>query len=550
MEMISQYFNQGFSFIVPLIVLLGVLIFVHELGHFSVAKYFGVRVEVFSLGFGRKLLKKTVGDTTYCLSAIPFGGYVKMFGDDPSTPVPVEEQKYSFTHQPVLPRIAIVLAGPIMNALFAVLLFSIIAGVGEEALRSKLGDISPASQAYSFGFRSGDLINKVNEKSVDRWDQVKKAIEENANKNLTFEVSRGTEKLNIAASTKLAANKNVLSTKDTVGEIEGLTYLVKAPAIGVTSNKVAAYETGLRTGDVITKIDDTEINSWEELSTKIKAGSKLEVQRADLKKPLYFSVPTTATMANNNDKFAEKFGIESSELYLSSIVAKSGAEAAGIQVGDKLVSINGAKLERWDNVVKTVQSYKAENNALKVEVSRNGELKQFEVKPQIVSQADAGGMEQKNYALGVVTGLVLASPHTFLAKEASVGKMLVKGFDDTVRWTELTVLSFVKLAQRKVSAKSIGGPLMIGKLASETWKVGLSPFLKIMSIISINLFVLNLLPIPVLDGGHFLFFTIELIKGSPLSLRKLEIMQQVGMALLFALMIFSMFNDIVRIFSS
>ena len=128
--------------------------------------------------------------------------------------------------------------------------------------------------------------------------------------------------------------------------------------------------------------------------------------------------------------------------------------------------------------------------------------------------------------------------------------MVIKGFDDTVRWTRLTALSFLKLVQRKVSAKNIGGPLMIGKLASDTWKIGLSPFLKIMAIISINLFVLNLLPIPVLDGGHLLFFGIELVKGSPLSFRKLEIMQQVGMALLLALMVFSMFNDIVRLFSS
>src|SRR4051812_27410926 len=111
---LGHFLHQGASFIIPLVVLLGVLIFVHELGHFSVAKFFGVRVETFSLGFGRKILQKKVGDTVYAVSAIPFGGYVKMYGDDPSATIPVEEQKYSFTHQHVIPRIAIVLAGPAM----------------------------------------------------------------------------------------------------------------------------------------------------------------------------------------------------------------------------------------------------------------------------------------------------------------------------------------------------------------------------------------------------------------------------------------------------
>src|SRR5271168_3849275 len=120
MTIISQFLHQGFLYVVPFVVLLGVLIFVHELGHFMVAKFFGVRVETFSLGFCRKILRKKFGDTTYCISIIPFGGYVKMYGDDNQAVIPLDQQKYSFSHQRVLPRIAIVLAGPLMNAFFAV----------------------------------------------------------------------------------------------------------------------------------------------------------------------------------------------------------------------------------------------------------------------------------------------------------------------------------------------------------------------------------------------------------------------------------------------
>ncbi|MBK9293796.1 MAG: RIP metalloprotease RseP [Oligoflexia bacterium] len=541
MELIQSFLHQGFSFIVPLIVLLGVLIFVHELGHFSVAKYFGVRVEVFSLGFGKKILQKKIGDTLYCVSAIPFGGYVKMYGDDPTSPVPIENQKYSFNHKPVLPRIAIVLAGPLMNAFFAVILFAAIALIGEEAIQSKLGDISPSSVAYNAGFRSNDEILKINNQSVDRWDLVKKTIEENANKTLNFEILRDGKPVNVSAVPELTKNKNVLSSEEFVGDIEGLTYLHIAPAVGITSSKSIAAQSGLVTGDIIKKIDGKDIETFAQIKEQLKPGSTLTVTRKGQNKDVVLKF--------GDFKNFEILGIETSELYLANIAPKSGAELAGIKTGDKIVSINSQKIQRWEDVVKYVQSYKNGHQPLDVDVLREGQKLSYNVTPQLTKQPDAGGIERENYALGVVTGLVLSTSNTFIYKETNLLKSLAKGFSDTVKWTQLTVLSFVKLIQRKVSAKSIGGPLMIGKLASDTWKIGISPFFKIMAIISINLFVLNLLPVPVLDGGHLLFYTIELIKGRALSAKWLEAFQQVGMALLLALMLFSMYNDIVRFFT-
>lgn len=545
MDFILNLLHQGTAFIVPLIVLLGVLIFVHELGHFSVAKFFGVRVEVFSLGFGRKIFKRKMGDTTYCISAIPFGGYVKMFGDDPSAQVAPDEQKYSFTHQRVLPRIAIVLAGPLMNAFFAFLLFTVIAGLGEEVLAPQLGDVFPGTAAYDAGFRTGDVVRKIDGMETDRWDSVKKIVEEHSNHRLTFEVERGGKSLSLSATPVSTANKNVLSSKDVVGEIDGLTYFHRASAIGLNNPLSAAWRAGLRTGDIIHKVNGQEITQWTELEQKLKGASgrvALEVERSGMAKNLSLELPV--------DPQNPLDGLEPSDLYLSSVVAKSGAEIAGIQAGDKLTRINGKELEHWDDVIKTVHAYKEGQPPLKVDVIRSGKVISLSVSPKLISQTDSSGIEEKNFALGVVTGLVYAPPETFVAKEHNPVKMIFRGADDTWKWTKLTVLSFVKLAQRKVSAKSIGGPLMIGKLASETWRIGISPFLKIMSIISINLFVINLLPIPVLDGGHLLFFSIEFVKGSPLSFRKLEVMQQVGMVLLLALMAFSMFNDIIRLFAT
>ncbi|HEX4925403.1 MAG TPA: site-2 protease family protein, partial [Bdellovibrionales bacterium] len=188
-----------------------------------------------------------------------------------------------------------------------------------------------------------------------------------------------------------------------------------------------------------------------------------------------------------------------------------------------------------------------DQKSLKVTLLRDGTERTYNITPQKMTQQTPTGKEEENYALGITTALDFAAPWTFVMRIYNPIKAATWGFEQTLNWTKITALSFLRLIQNRVSAKSIGGPIMIGQLASETFKVGLSPFLKIMAIISINLFVLNLLPVPVLDGGHLVFFGIEAVKGSPLSLRKMEIAQQVGLVLLLALMVFALFNDISRV---
>lgn len=543
MDTLLNLFNSGFTVIVPFIVLLGALIFVHELGHFSVAKFFGVRVEVFSLGFGRKLIQRKRGDTVYCISAIPFGGYVKMFGDDPSAEIPDSEKKFSFLHQPVLPRIAIVLAGPLMNAIFAFILFVIISGVGEEMPKAKLGDVHPGTMAYQSGFRTNDLITSVNDTAIDRWDILKKTIDESPDKPLKMSILRENKPLELTVVPVSVANKNVLSNRPIAGEIDGFSYLHRASSVGVSDPLSPAYRAGIRTGDIIKKVNDRDLTKWTELVESLKSSTEkmatLVIDRNG----------KTMTVQMEVEKNKPLGGMDPSDLFLTSVVAKSAAEEAGILPGDKLLNINGTALQRFEDVVKIVQAFNETSRPLKVEYLRSGKIYVTEISPRMMSHSDQlTGIEKKNFALGVVAGPVYAPPETFIAKEASVGKMISNGFEDTVHWTHLTAMGLVKMVTGKVSAKSIGGPLMIGKLASDTWRVGLSPFLKIMAIISLNLFLLNLLPIPVLDGGHLLLFGIEAVKGSPLSLKKVEILHQVGMVLLLALMVFAVFNDILRIF--
>jgi len=556
MESIVELFDKIVAYAVPFVILLGLLIFVHELGHFLVAKYFKVRVEVFSLGFGKKLFKFRRGDTDYCLSLIPFGGYVKMFGDDPAAVVSSEERQFSFNHKPVSQRIAVVLAGPLMNLIFAFFLFGVIAMLGERVLSPRVGDLSKQKSAYKTGLRSGDLIKTVDGQSIATWTELTEIIEESAGQTLRLEVqSYGQQDLRtVQVEPLLTKNKNILSTKDKVGMVDGLNYQTKASSVGIGDPTSIAGVVGFKTKDLITSVNAQKVSTWIELIDlvgKLKDESTLifEVERGPFDHPDK-KILKIENVPNFEDGLARLrwAGLESAGLFISKIMEDSVAGESGLLKGDRMISINDHELQEWEDVKSHVNQYKTGNPGLKVVIGRDGLERNFDLIPRKMKQVNIAGKEIEVFVLGVTTSLTLARPETFISRTLNPILALVRGVEQTWFWTKITCISFLRLIQREVSAKSIGGPIMIGQLAGDTFKIGLSPFLRIMSIISINLFILNLLPIPVLDGGHLLFYLIEAIKGSPLSLRKMEIAQQVGLLLLMALMVLAIFNDVTRLF--
>ena len=267
MDTIVNFFQQIFLAVVPFVILLGLLVFVHELGHFLVAKFFGVRVEVFSLGFGKKLFSRKYGDTTYAISLIPLGGYVKMFGDEPQAEVTEAEKKFSFTHKPLHQRFLVVLAGPAMNFFFAILVFTVMAFVGEQMLQPVLGDIDTSTAAYRFGFRSGDKIVSINNVPVKTWEQAQRAIENHAGQEVTFRVAREktNQELQVNATPIIGRNKNVISHRTWVGEIEGLVTTSRSATVAVPSPESVAGKAGLQTGDTVISINGKPINNWRNL---------------------------------------------------------------------------------------------------------------------------------------------------------------------------------------------------------------------------------------------------------------------------------------------
>lgn len=545
--------SQAVNFIIPLTILLGLLIFVHELGHFSVAKYFGVRVETFSIGFGKKIWQKTKGDTTYCLSLIPFGGYVKMYGDDPTADIPEEEKKYSFLHKPVSQRIAVVLAGPLMNFFFAILVFMMIAIVGEEKPVAVIGSVQTDSKADLMGFQAGDQILSVNGTAVKLWEEAQEVIEDNGDKKISVEVKRHAtnEVLTLEGDTKIIKNPNILSSKDFVGSIGGISPMPIASAIGVSSPESPAFKAGLRTGNIIVEVNGKEVERWYELTAKIDAAiGSTESLSLKVKESPEAETKSISLELNEGIKNQADLGLERLDLFVGRVVEESAAAKAGLKANDHIIAMNDKPLNNWNDLVAEVRSYEETKKPIAVKLVREGETQVLNMEPTPIVQNDPiTGKEKTVYAIGITTSLMGARPLLTTVRTSNLFKAVKSGINASYEWSVTTVLSFWKLLSNEVSAKSIGGPIMIGQLASQSFQIGLSAFLKIMGIISINLFILNLLPLPVLDGGHLLFYTIEAIRGKPVSMRVLEVAQTFGLILLLSLMIFATFNDITRAFS-
>lgn len=346
------------------VILLGILIFVHELGHFIFAKWSKVNVLKFSLGFGPKIISKKYGQTEYLLSAIPLGGYVKMLGEDVEDEIPPEDYERSFPSQPVYKRFAIVAAGPLFNLIFALVLLILVFMLGVPRLKATVGELMPNSPA-----------SKVD----------------------------------------------------------------------------------LKKGDQIIAIDDKEIKYWDEMSAVIHVKPDIAVSLTVKRENQTFVIMITPEKKTVKNIFGE----------------------------DTQIGLIGIKPEGSSEIIKS--------------------------------------------------GLI---------------DSITNGFSRTWEIISMTVVAMIKLFQRIIPASTIGGPILIFQMAGKQASAGFASFLTFMAVISINLGILNLLPVPILDGGHLFFFIIEAIRKKPFSQKVMLISQRIGLALILSLMVFALYNDFLKVFTS
>jgi len=441
--------------VLSFVVVIGILILVHELGHFLVARWMGVGVERFSIGFGPVLLRWRGKETEYCLSAVPMGGYVKMMGEES----PLEgggtatvDPAKSFSLKPLAARFLIVFAGPAMNFVLAAAIFAVVFMiVGRPVLPSAIGRITAGGPAAQAGLRTGDRVTAVDGAPVTNWEDLLGAIQGSGGETRQIAFSRDGREQRVALTPARTKVRDIFGDEREVWDIGAGPF---APArIGEILPGYPAGKVGLRAGDVVVAVDGNAVLSWDEMAEAIRkrAGkpTELTIERAG----------RSLTVSVVPEGFKER--------------GPSGEE---------------------------------------VEIGRIG------IGPAAVSYLRSNPIQ-------------------------AVWHGGARTWDITV----LTARGLWKLVTRQLPASTIGGPIQIAVVAGEQAKQGLLSLAFFTAVISVNLGLLNLLPVPILDGGHLFFFVIEGILGRPLSLRKREVAQQVGLFLLLLLMVFAVYNDLTRI---
>ncbi len=422
--------------VLAFLVLVGILIWFHELGHFLFAKLFGVKVEVFSVGFGPVLFKRQWGETEYRLSVIPLGGFVKLYGEEDSVSDP-----RAFSSKPNWQKILIAFAGSLFNFILAVFVFWLIGMLGKEvpkyAFEKPLVDyVQENSPAQRVGLQKGDLILSVNRERVDSWKDLEEKILKNLfEREIRLEVLRGGEIL----------------------VLEG---------------------------------------------------------KVDLKNPRGFGAEPLI------------------EPIVGGVLEKSPAKQVGLQEGDKILSINGVEIKSWQEMVKLIRS--AEKIDLRIE--RQGQIREITLIPM------------KDPRTGISIIGITPKVETVKVKQDPF-EAFKESFERITTLTTLTLRALWSMFSGSLSPTNLGGPIAIAQMAGQSAQQGLIPYLGLMAFISVQLAIFNLLPLPMLDGGLILLFLIEGIRRKPLSLKFKEAWQRLGFALIVALSLFVILNDLIKLIS-
>ncbi len=547
---------------VPLFILLiGVLIFVHEGGHFLFAKLFGVKVHVFSLGFGPKLVGFQKGETLYKLSWFPIGGYVKMLGEDPTEVLQPEDHGRAFGDKPKWQRLLIIIGGPAMNLIFPLFLYF---GTGlaiQELRPAEIGAVVPESPAHKAGIRSGDIIVSVDDHLVYDFEDLSHYIGPKYNQETKVVLKRGDETITTTvtpAAVKVAVIPVIHDELTTVGQI-GIWNVYPSTVIGVNDPDSVANRSGLKSFDRVLSVDGNEIARMIDLERAVvaAAGRQVVIEKRALK-------PTFKAPFKDFDEQFEKeiervtldipagtgslldLGIETSHDYIAYVTPGGAAEKIGLKRGDRLVSLAGTNYHMGYIYFALA---KDPTKTRTLAWNRMGVRHEADFLPTFISAGEKGdlGLDMDRFDNGFWG---LAGKST-LPEPIPVPDRLTRAFRNartkTAEGIYQVALVMKLLAQRRLSTKSLGGVIMIGQLAGEAGKRGTVAFIKIMALISLNLGLLNLLPIPVLDGGQVVFIAVEDVIRRPLSRVIKERVMLAGVVMVLFLLVFTTWNDITRL---
>jgi len=574
------------SFVAGL-VLLGVLIVVHELGHFLVAKFVGVRVLTFSIGFGPRLFGFQYKDTQYQVCAIPLGGYVRMFGEQFSEDIPEEEKKHSFLHQAIWKKSLIAFAGPFFNLVLPVILFFGVAFGMREIPLAVVGTVLNGSPAQIAGVLPGDKIYQVNHIPVDNFITLMEQVGQQADKQIDLYIKRSIghsdKEIKLSLHVDAESTQNPIDKAEKVGRI-GVLPIVAKPQVALVNSQSAAYQAGLRTQDVIVSVNEAKVSSMDELMRFVQSSQTpiiLEIKREGETQTRTVKIPkidvswmsrkilpikryavleneitkdikklieeTKKIVVQEEKRLSQSAGISFSGNMIKTIAPDSPAQALGLMPGDRVVAVDG---EVVGAAYEIIQKFQKDPKAVHVIAYENQDGFQIALTRLKELQANKSSLfSEEQTKLGLGVGFL--SPYEngpSMIKKVGLLEAFSGAFEQTAQLIVATVKSLWMLISFKVPASQLGGPIAIFGIAGEAAQRGFEFYAFVMAMISVNLGLLNLLPIPVLDGGHLLLFGIEAVQRKPLSIKTRETATRIGLFILLTMMMIAIFNDVTKIF--
>jgi len=542
------------DFLFAFVILLSVLIFVHELGHFLVAKACGVRILKFSLGFGppigigRFRLAWKRGPTEYVVAWIPLGGFVKMLGEHPDE----EEDPEACAHpgetlgaKSLWQKLAIVFAGPAMNLLLPVFIFAGMQAVGLSRADAVIGLVEAGSPAEAAGLLPGDRVTALDGKPVLWWSDLAEGLRASPRRELELSYEREGR----AAELRFAVGAR--EGFDAYGELvevgwAGLGHSRPSALLGILDPRAAGQAAGLRSGDRVTALAGQPIEDWYGLRDAYagaEAGSSVPfaVERGprDDFETLHIEVPALGSLA--------ALGVVRANALISAVEPGKPAARAGLEKEDLILEYDGKPVTYFASFARAVST--SQGREIPLVYARDGESHRIMIAAEPIPTDTGFGIEETRYRIGISGEEALVVGSVATDRERNPLVSLPQAVEMTVHITRVFMVGIGKLVTGEVSSRNLAGPIGIAQIAGEAYRRGWETYLRIMVLISINLGILNLLPIPVLDGGQAMLFLVEGIKRSPLSLRTKLAVQQIGITMLILLMGLAFWNDLSRLWS-
>jgi regulator of sigma E protease len=548
------------------LLLVGVLVVIHELGHFVAAKLLDVKVLRFSIGYGRPLFRATLRETEYQICAFPIGGYVRILGvegEEPTNPAEKRrrsDSRRSFASRPLWQRLVIVFAGPAANLVLPVIIYFVFFAGHTMRPAAVIGDVLEGGAAARAGLEPGDRVVEIDGNTMRYWEEIEDAVRSAPGKELHLRISRN-GKVFERYVTPLEETVRSRDGRVVMQGRVGITHPPFVPLVGVIDGQSPAAQSGLKTGDLIISVDGQPVRNWSDVrrvlgrfarrtslvyfrGTEVPGVPQVQLLAAG------FADLVPETQVDATLKRQTYTGLERAEMFVARVDAGSPADSAGLRPGDLIIALDGKPVIHWLDLDQRLQA--EPNKTFKLTWKRAVADGTVETLSAELTQVWRKQLDDYDHT---VSRLVFGADNDVdrgrgatIAIDGRFSYALGKSLERTGETISTMVSGFGQIIAGETPGEALGGPLMMYRVASVSGNQGWDSFLLMLALISVNLGLINLLPIPMLDGGHLLVFAVEGIRRKPISARMRERVQMVGLVVVGLITVLALRNDVIRFF--